>query len=236
MVNIERLDDRKIAIVKLPNRDMDQSIQWAFEDLCISISQDPEVRVVILTSEAPDFVSSPLTNQFGLASSVSAIKQPVLGVIDKSAHGLGLELVLACDVRICSMKSEFSMTHVTHGLIPSDGGTQRLPRVVGQGRALEIILTARLVKAREAFEIGMIHKLSDNDPLKDAYCVAEKIATYGPTATQYLKEAIYTGADMTLRQGMNLEADMSFILQSTQDRTEGINSFLEKRTPNFKGD
>jgi enoyl-CoA hydratase len=121
-------------------------------------------------------------------------------------------------------------------VIPSDGGTQRLPRLVGQGRALEIILTSRVVGAQEALEIGMVHQVCDADPFKDAYCIAKKIAAHGPRAAQYLKEAVYTGSDMTLRQGMSLEADMSVILQSTLDRTEGINSFLERRAPNFKGD
>ena len=128
------------------------------------------------------------------------------------------------------------MSHVMQGVIPSDGGTQRLPRIVGQGRALEIILTGRVVKAPEALEMGMVHRVSATDPLKDAHCIAGKISTHGPKAAQYLKEAIYTGVDMTLRQGMNLEADRSVILQSTLDRTEGINSFLEKRDPDFKGD
>ena len=84
--------------------------------------------------------------------------------------------------------------------------------------------------------MGMVHQISDNDPVKDACRIAEKIASHGPKAAQYLKEAINAGAEMTLGQGMKLEADMSVILQSTSDRTEGINSFLERRAPSFKGD
>ncbi len=236
MIDIERSNDGGIVVLRLPNNDMNNAIQWEFEDSCIAVSQDSDVRVVILTSSSPDFVSSSLENNFGLASSVALIKQPVLSVINDSAHGLGLELILASDVRICALKSEFSMPHVAHGVIPSDGGTQRLPRLVGQGRALEIILTSRVVGAQEALEIGMVHQVCDADPFKDAYCIAKKIAAHGPRAAQYLKEAVYTGSDMTLRQGMSLEADMSVILQSTLDRTEGINSFLERRAPNFKGD
>ena len=236
MINIERFNDGKIVVLRLPNSNMNNSIQWEFEDCCAAVSQDSDVRVVILTSSSSDFVSSSSANNFSLAPSVSAIKQPILGVISENAHGLGLELILACDVRICGLKSKFSMSHVMQGVIPSDGGTQRLPRIVGQGRALEIILTGRVVKAPEALEMGMVHRVSATDPLKDAYCIAGKISTHGPRAAQYLKEAIYTGVDMTLRQGMNLEADMSVILQSTLDRTEGINSFLEKRDPNFEGD
>ena len=236
MINIERSNDGEIVVLRLPNSDMNNAIQWEFEDSCTTVSQDSDVRVVILTSSSPDFVSSALENNFGLASSVSLIKQPVLGVIDDSAHGLGLELLLASDVRICASKSTFSMAHVAHGAIPSDGGTQRLPRLVGQGRALELILTGRVVGAQEALEMGMVHQVCDADPLKEAFCIAEKIAGHGPRAAQYLKEAVYTGSDRTLRQGMSLEADMSVILQSTLDRIEGINSFLERRAPKFKGD
>ena len=118
MINIERSNDGEIVVLRLPNSDMNNAIQWEFEDSCITVSQDSDVRVVILTSSSPDFVSSALVNNFGLASSVSLIKQPVLGVIDDSAHGLGLELLLASDVRICASKSTFSMAHVAHGAIP----------------------------------------------------------------------------------------------------------------------
>ena len=236
MINVEYFDDRKIAIIELPDTYIDESIQWDFEDICSSISQDSKVRVVVLTSNSPDFVSAVWTSNFNFAPSVSAIKQPVLGVICRNAHGIGLEILLACDIRVCVSTSEFSMSHLMHGVIPSNGGTQRLPRLVGQGRALEIILTGRLVKAHEALEMGMVHQISDNDPVKDACLIAEKVASHGPKAAQYLKEVIYAGAEMTLGQGMNLEADMSVILQSTSDRTEGINSFLERRAPSFKGD
>ena len=100
MINIERSNDGEIVVLRLPNSDMNNAIRWEFEDSCITVSQDVAVRVVILTSSSPDFVSSALVNNFGLASSVSLIKQPVLGVIDDSAHGLGLELLLATDVTV----------------------------------------------------------------------------------------------------------------------------------------
>ena len=129
------------------------------------------------------------------------------------------------------------LTQVGDGAMPWDGGTQRLPRLVGRTRAMEMVLTSRLVDAREALEIGLVNQVVEPDRvLRRSLDVASTIAGQGPIAARYLKEAVLKGLDMTLEQGLRLEADLSFLLQSTTDRAEGIQSFLEKRKPEYKGD
>ncbi|MBA7483351.1 Crotonyl-CoA hydratase [subsurface metagenome] len=128
------------------------------------------------------------------------------------------------------------MPQVAQGLIPVDGGTQRLPRIVGKGKALELILTAETINAKEAFEIGLVHKVVAKESLAaEVEAMAKTITAKAPIALRYAKEAINKGLDLTLEQGLRLEADLYFILHTTADRTEGIKAFLQKRPPQFKG-
>jgi len=122
------------------------------------------------------------------------------------------------------------------GLIPSAGGTQRLPRIVGKSKALELILTAETISAGEALEIGLVNKVVPEEKLaSEVEALAKTIGSKGPVALKYAKEAVNKGLDLTLEQGLRLEADLYFILQTTADRTEGVKAFLQKRTPQFKG-
>ena len=118
-----------------------------------------------------------------------------------------------------------------------DGGTQRLPRIVGRGKALEMILTADPIEAQEAYRIGLIHKVvHQKDLTATTEELARKMSTRGPIALRYAKEAINKGLDLTLEQGLRLEGDLYFLLQTTEDRVEGITAFREKRPAHFKGE
>jgi len=151
--------------------------------------------------------------------------------------GQGLELALACDIRIAAEGAKFCLPHTSYGLIPSGGGTQRLPRLVGKGKALEMVLTAEPVDAEEAFRIGLVNKVVPSEKvLSEAEEVAKGITTKGPIALRYAKEAVNKGLDLTLEQGLRLEADLYFLIQTTADRMEGIRAFLEKRPPQFRGE
>jgi enoyl-CoA hydratase/carnithine racemase len=125
---------------------------------------------------------------------------------------------------------------VASGLIPSDGGTQRLPRIIGKGKALEFILTAETFDAADALETGLVTKVVPGESLAaEVETLAKAIAGKAPVSLRYIKEAINKGLDLTMEQGLRLEADLYFLLHTTGDRTEGIKAFQQKRPPEFKG-
>jgi enoyl-CoA hydratase/carnithine racemase len=172
-----------------------------------------------------------------MAESVANIEKPVIVEIDGDVLGQGLELILACDIRIASERSRFGMPHLDYGLIPCDGGTQRLPRLVGKGKALEMILTGKTLNAVEAQRIGLMNKVVSRHALRETVMqMAQEMASKSPMAMQYAKEAINKGMDLTQDQGLRLEADLYMLLHTCRDRTEGIKAFQEKRKPRFTGD
>ena len=174
--------------------------------------------------------------QTNVAAAVAGIDRPVIGAINGDALGEGLEIALSCDIRLAARRARFGCPQVGEGLIPMDGGTQRLPRIVGKGKALELILAAETVDAKEAFEIGLVNKVvADEELASETEATAKTIAGKAPIALRYAKEAINKGLDLTLEQGIRLESDLYFLLHTTVDRTEGITAFLQKRPPQFKG-
>ena len=171
-----------------------------------------------------------------VATAIASIDRPVIAAINGDALGEGLELALSCDIRLASDKARFGFPQVASGLIPMNGGTQRLPRLIGKGKALELILTAETIDAEEAFEIGLVSKVIPQEKLaSEAETLAQNIASKAPISLRYVKEAVNKGMDLTLEQGLRLEADLYFLLHTTADRMEGIRAFLEKRPPKFKG-
>ena len=210
-------------------------------DVCRQINQDEAIYVVILSGAGDKaFCKGGGVEKTGkvysAAAAVAAIEKPVIAAINGDALGPGLELALSCDIRLASDKAKFGFLEVAEGLIPADGGTQRLPRIVGRGKALELILTAETITAKEALEIGLVSKIvSPKELMLEAEALAKTIAAKGPIALRFIKEAVNKGLDLTLEQGLRLEADLYFLLHTTKDRTEGITAFLEKRTPKFKG-
>lgn len=178
-----------------------------------------------------------LLDSYRVASAIAVIQRPVIAAVEGDALEQGLELALAADLRVAGENATFRMAQVHEGLIPWDGGTQRLSRVVGASAALEIILTGRVIDAEEALELGLVNRVVPTGTALDAAMeLAESIAKGGPIAARYAKEAVHTGMDLTLEQGVLLETDLTMVLQTTADRTEGINSFLERREPTYRGE
>jgi enoyl-CoA hydratase len=208
------------------------------EDACRQVNQDDEVYVVVLSGAGEAFCRGSEAEKgvvYGIAAAVAAIEKPVIAAINGDALGQGLELALSCDIRLASDKAKFGFPQLTKGVIPADGGTQRLARLVGRGKALELILTAETITAAEALEIGLVNKVVARRELADeAKALAESIASKGPIALRFIKEAVNKGLDMTLEQGLRLEGDLYFLLHTTADRTEGITAFLKKKPPKFK--
>jgi len=219
-------------------------------ELCDEATWDKEVRVVAISDTGEKTLSG--KTDFTKAASVDGLEEgmelqsftlpiskldrPVIAAISGDAIGQGLELALACDIRIASETSRFGLPQIKSGLMPWDGGTQRLSRLVGKGKALEMILTGEVIDAKEALRIGLVNKVVPKKDLMEVTMkMAQEMASKGPIALRYTKEAIYKGMDMTLEQGLHLEADLYLLIHTSNDRSEGIQAFREKKTPKFEG-
>lgn len=210
-------------------------------EICEQIAWMEDIRVVLLAfggeikSRGPNS-SEGQHEHIGPAEPVARLKQPVIAAIRGSAVGLGLELALACDIRIGTEEARFGLPQICEGTIPSNGGTQRLPRLIGRSRAMHMILTGESIDAGEALRVGLISRVVASEALmQSARELAREMATKSPLSLSYAKEALYSARDLTLGQGLNKEMDLYLLMHSTRDRTEGIRAFREKRKPEFKG-
>ena len=226
---------------------IDEQTAQQLRDLCEVVRQDDDVRVCVVTAAGGVFCAGtefasvgPSPDEFArlrVSEAIAAIEKPTIALINGNAIDQGLELALACDLRVASESARLGLTHLVSGIIPWDGGTQRLPRIVGQSRATDMILRSRLLDAQEALEIGLVNHVGEHEEAAGyAHSLATTIASHAPIGARYLKETLVKGADMTLAQGLGLEADLTVILQSTADRAEGIASFMERRQPEYRGE
>jgi enoyl-CoA hydratase len=229
-----------IAYVTLNRPEADniinQQLAQEIDDICSGINQDDDIHVVIITGAGDRAFCCGSEVKTDVATSVAGIDRPVIAAVNGDALGEGLELALSCDIRLASDGARFGLPQVASGFIPTGGGTQRLPRLIGKGKALELILTAETINANEALEIGLVSKVFARENLvSEVEALAQKMANQAPISLRYVKEAVNKGMDMTLEQGLRLEGDLYFLLHTTVDRTEGIKAFLEKRPAKFKG-
>lgn len=225
-----------------------QEMVLAFNEILEEISWNSEIRLLVITGKnAFSFESYPSpadgissvecsVSQLSICSIVEQIKQPVLAVIEGNAVGHGLELAMTCDIRISTDRTRFGFPNVKHSSIPFDGGTQRLPRIVGRAKAMEMLLTGELISAREALRIGLVSSIVEPDALQDtAMETAIRIIPNAPVAVAFTKEALKKGMEMTLGQGLNLESDLYFLIHTTEDRKRGIQAFRDNKTAMFTG-
>jgi enoyl-CoA hydratase/carnithine racemase len=222
--------------------------------VCQELRENDDVRVVVFTGSGNSFsigreplpdelIAGPATErlawleQIRVANAIASLPIPVIVSINGDALDHGLEIALAGDLRIATEKARFGLTDLAQDKsFPWDGGTQRLPRLVGQAWAIDMLLTSRVIDAAQALEIGLVNRVVKATELEEeTRQLAENIAQGGPIAARYAKEAVNQGMDLSLTQGLRLEADLNIILQSTEDRSEGLRSFAEKRTPRFGG-
>ncbi|MBU0514273.1 MAG: enoyl-CoA hydratase/isomerase family protein [Proteobacteria bacterium] len=164
------------------------------------------------------------------------IFKPIIAAINGYCLAGGLELALACDLRIASENASFGLTEVSRGIIPGAGGTQRLPRLIPLAKALEMILTAERIDALEAWRVGLVNRVVPaGELLPEAMTIAQKICRNAPLAVQAAKEAIYRGLEMPLAEGLRLEQFLAEPVRQSEDAREGPKAFAEKRSPRFKG-
>ena len=210
------------------------------EDIGVVILEEKEEGAFCVGEETLARISEGLRsgNEIfsSIALSISKIGVPVLAGIEGDAVGSGLEWILACDLRIASETSRFGLPQIKAGVIPAEGGTQRLARLVGKGKALEMILTGESIDAQEALRIGLVNRIVPRGEVSNTVMeLAKDMTLKSPISLQYCKEAIVKGMDLTLEQGLRLEADLYFLMHTTHDREEGIRAFQEKRKPKFEG-
>ena len=167
-------------------------------------------------------------------SKLDRLPIPSLAVINGYAFGGGLELALACTLRIATRNASMGLPEIKLGLIPGYGGTQRLPRVVGEARALEMIMTGRTVDAEEALRTGLVNRLVDGDPVEQGIAYAREFSGHSLPVLGLAREAVKRALDTPLNEGFRIEADLSTLAYQTRDATEGMAAFIAKRKPMFE--
>lgn len=256
LVNVE-VSEHGIATITLnrPEAANAFSLQmlYDFHEVLHDIKFNKEVRVVILTSAGAsvfcagaDLKERATMDEQQVRRTVALIRsnvndvenlpQPVICALNGSAFGGGLELALACDIRIAQTNALLGLTETSLAIIPGAGGTQRLPRLIGAGKAKELIYTARRINALEAERIGLVEYMVPIERLLDeAQKLALEMVGNGPLAMQQAKYAINNGLEVDLHTGLALEQKAYEVLIPTKDRIEGLTAFKEKRKPNYKG-
>ncbi len=215
------------------------------------VAADNSIKVVILTGEGKAFVAGADISQmsklnasegkafgeFGASvfRKIELMAKPVIAAVNGFALGGGCELSMCCDIRIASSKAKFGQPEVGLGITPGFSGTQRLPRIVGVGKAKELIYTADIINAQEALRIGLVNQVVEPEELMDtAMAMAEKIASKAVVAVKYSKEAINKGLQTDIDSAIAIEANLFGLCFATEDQKEGMGAFLEKRAPQFK--
>jgi enoyl-CoA hydratase len=217
------------------------------------IRSDSNVRVVILTGAGEKaFVAGADIGELGKLDESSGGKfaqrgqavfdlienlgKPVIACVNGFALGGGCELAMACTLRLASENAKFGQPEVKLGFLPGYGGTQRLPRLVGKGMAMQLVLTGDIITAQEALRIGLVNEvIPQADLISRAEAIAQKILANAPLAVRHAMEAVNKGMEMTLAQGLALEAELFRACCGTEDKREGTVAFLEKRAAQFKG-
>lgn len=213
---------------------------------------DDEVRVVVITGAGQkSFIAGADISEFAgqtpvsqrstfqeksLFNSLDNFPKPVIAMINGFCLGGGNELALACDLRVCSENAKFSQPEINLGIICGGGGTQRLTRLIGEGRAMEMVLTGDMIDAQTALKFGLVNYVFTAEELEAKTMeFAGKIAEKAPIALQMSKEAVKFASRSNLDEGLRREVDLFALCFSTEDKTEGVSAFLEKRKPVFKG-
>jgi len=253
-ITIERRGKIAILTINRPDKLNALSSKVHIEGVAAldELRHDDSVRLVIITGSGEKaFIAgadisefegqTPVTqrNNFherSLFNTIDVFPKPVIAMINGFCLGGGNELAMACDIRIASENARFSQPEINLGIMCGGGGTQRLTRLIGEGRAMEMALTGDMIDAATAHRFGLVNHVHPSDQLEaETMKLAEKIAEKAPIALQLSKEAVKFASRSNLDEGLRREVDLFAICFSTEDKKEGVSAFLEKRKPEFKG-
>lgn len=222
-------------------------------DAMRAFQRDPSVKAIVLTGAGEkSFVAGADINELAVLTPIAGkeharagqrvfdlieqLGKPVIAAVNGFALGGGCELAMACTIRLAADTARFGQPEVNLGIIPGYAGSQRLPRLVGKGRALEILLTGDMVPAQRAYEIGLVNRVVPAAELMtEARALAAALASKAPVAVRYILEAVHEGLEMPLAEGQYLETALFGAIASTEDTREGTRAFLEKRKAEWKG-
>jgi enoyl-CoA hydratase len=251
---VERRERVAIITINRPEKRNALNIQTRAEGAAIldELRDDDSVRVVIFTgagdkafiagADIAEFAGRTALQQRaimmerGLFNAIDSFPKPVIAMVNGYCLGGGCELALACDIRIASETASFGQPEINLGIIPGGGGTQRLTRLVGEGKAMEMILTGEIINAQEAFRYGLVNQVVPADHLESRTMeIANRIAEKSPIALRLAKEAVKLASRSNLDEGLRREVDLFAMCFSSEDKDEGVNAFLGKRKPDFKG-
>ena len=245
-----------VAFIRFNRPDKLNAMNSKMKDEIIAVLNELEendaVRVVVFTGQGDKaFVAGADINEFKdrtaleqwdlyqqpfLYDALDRFPKPLIAMINGYCLGGGCELILACDIRIASEKAQIGQPEINIGIIPGGGGSQRLPRLVGYGKAMQLILTGDRISAQEAHRIGLVDEVVPHDQLESkTFEIATKIAEKSPIAVRFAKEAVKASLRMPLNEGLRYEQSLFSLIFTTEDKDEGVRAFLEKRLPKFTG-
>ncbi|HEY3027835.1 MAG TPA: enoyl-CoA hydratase-related protein [Pyrinomonadaceae bacterium] len=251
---VERRDRVAIVTINRPEKRNALNIKTREEGAAVLewLQEDDNVRVVVITGAGDKaFIAGADIAEFAgrtalmqravmlgrsLFTAIDVFPKPVIAMINGYCLGGGCELALACDLRIASEAASFGQPEINLGIIPGGGGTQRLTRLIGEGKAMEMILTGEIIDAQTAFNLGLVNHVVPADQLAAKTMeIANRIAEKSPIALRLAKEAVKLASRSNLDEGLRREVDLFALCFSSEDKNEGVGAFLEKRKPNFTG-